>query len=128
MNLLLDTNAWFWWRIEPHRLRREPYALIEDRVNAVFLSVVSSWEVAIKHAQGKLSLPSPESYIPNALVQDGFVSLDVRLAHVLRAGALPMHHKDPFDRLLIAQAQLEDLAIVTADRRFSKYAVRVIRA
>ncbi len=121
--LLLDTQCWLWWFSESGRLNNEAIASIADEANELWLSVASIWELAIKVAIGKLSLPEPlESYLSKRIPLLGARSLEITATHALRAAALPPHHKDPFDRLLAAQAQTEALTIVTADRAFNEYA------
>jgi len=114
---------------DPQRLGINSRSLVEDRRNELFLSAVSSWEIVIKHAMGRLDLPaSPETLIPEQMRRSGVTGLPIEHAHAIRVGALPLHHRDPFDRLLIAQAQIESLAILTADPVFGRYAVEVVRA
>jgi PIN domain nuclease of toxin-antitoxin system len=114
---------------DPQRLGTTAQELVEDRRNQLFLSAVSSWEIVIKHAIGRLDLPAPpETLIPEQMRRSGVAGLPVEHAHALRVGALPAHHRDPFDRLLIAQAQIESLAILTTDPVFGRYAVEVVRA
>jgi PIN domain nuclease of toxin-antitoxin system len=129
VRLLVDTNAWLWMIANPQRLGPTAQELVEDRRNELFLSAVSSWEIVIKHAMGRLDLPaSPETLIPEQMRRSGVTGLPIEHAHAIRVGALPPHHRDPFDRLLIAQAQIESLAILTADPVFGRYAVEVVRA
>lgn len=111
---------------EPERFARESRALIEDLKTELFFSAASSWEIAIKYALGRLALPlPPHEYVPSRLESSGMTPLPVQHSHALRVAALPAHHRDPFDRLLIAQAQVERLVILTADRQFMPYDVRV---
>jgi PIN domain nuclease of toxin-antitoxin system len=129
VRLLVDTNAWLWMIADPQRLGPTAQELVEDRRNELFLSAVSSWEMVIKQAIGRLDLPAPpETLIPQQMRRSGVKGLPVEHAHALRVGALPLHHRDPFDRLLVAQAQIESLAILTADPVFGRYAVEVVRA
>ncbi len=129
MKLLLDTQTFLWWLASPGRLNEAAGALLESEENESFLYAASSWEIAIKYAIGKLPLPrAPEMYVASGLEQGGFLPLPVQHAHALRVAHLPPHHKDPFDRLLIAQAQVEGLTIVTADPMFEAYDVEVVRA
>jgi PIN domain nuclease of toxin-antitoxin system len=129
VRLLVDTNAWLWMIANPQRLGPTAQELVEDRRNELFLSAVSSWEIVIKHAMGRLDLPaSPETLIPEQMRRSGVTGLPIEHAHAIRVGALPLHHRDPFDRLLVAQAQIESLAILTADPVFGRYAVEVVRA
>jgi len=101
--------------------------LVEDPENQLLLSAASSWEIAIKYALGRLPLPLPPlEYVLSRMETSGTSPLAVQHSHALQAGSLPRHHADPFDRLLIAQAQLEDLSILTADRQFEAYQVRLL--
>jgi PIN domain nuclease of toxin-antitoxin system len=127
VNVLLDTNAFLWWVALPERLSDRARWAIEEPANEVLVSAASAWEIAIKAERGRLRLPLPaERYVPDLLARHDLRALDVRLAHVLRAGALPVHHRDPFDRLLVAQSQLEDLPIVSPDPAIGRYDVDVI--
>ena len=129
MRFLLDTQSYLWYRGEPQRLRGDVADQLADAGNAVFFSAASSWEIAIKYSLGKLVLPeNPETFVLGGFAKYGFEPLTIQHLHTLRAGGLPPHHKDPFDRLLIAQAQLEDLTIVTSDPLFDAYAVKVLRS
>ena len=114
------------WAIgEPKRLRPATRAAIEDPDNAVLVSAASAWEAAIKHSQGKLEVPEDLGF---ALEQARLAPLEITVQHGLAAGGLPLHHTDPFDRMLVAQAQLESLTIVTRDRRFAAYDVALLPA
>lgn len=122
MKLLLDTQCWLWWFAQPERLSEEAITHIADETNELWFSVASIWEIGIKVSIGKLPLPEPpDSYISSRMGQLGARSLEITATHALRAAALPLHHRDPFDRVLIAQAQLEDMVIVSADGIFSQY-------
>ncbi|MBD0261135.1 MAG: type II toxin-antitoxin system VapC family toxin [Tolypothrix sp. Co-bin9] len=122
MKLLLDTQCWLWWFAQPERLSEETIAHIADETNELWFSVASIWEMGIKVAIGKLPLPEPiDSYISTRMVQLGARSLLITTPHALRAAALPLHHRDPFDRMLIAQAQLESMTLVSADAMFRQY-------
>jgi PIN domain nuclease of toxin-antitoxin system len=101
--------------------------LVEDPENQLLFSAASSWEISIKYALGKLPLPLPPlEYILSRMETSGTSPLPVQHSHALHAGSLPRHHADPFDRLLIAQAQLEDVSILTADRQFEAYEVDLL--
>jgi PIN domain nuclease of toxin-antitoxin system len=127
--LLLDSNALLWWLQDSRRLGPKARRLIEDRANEVFVSAASLWEIAIKYALGRVDLDeSPEKVFPPAIESSGFRELPIAIAHALAAGALPPHHADPFDRMIVAQAQIEALAIVTADAIFEKYAAVLVDA
>ena len=127
--ILLDTHVWLWWFLEPKRLSSQAVRLMEDTDTTLFLSAASSWEIAIKYALKKLRLPeSPGRYIPTRLERGAVTALPIEHAHALRVAELPHHHRDPFDRLLIAQAQLEGATVATADPRFLLYEVDVLWA
>lgn len=129
MRVLVDTHCWLWQLGEPERLTAEARAVLSTRENDVFFSAASAWEIVIKHSVGRLSLPhAPAEYIPSRLAALGNVSLPVAQAHVLRLAALPLHHKDPFDRILIAQALVEGLHLITADPAMRSYEVPIIWA
>jgi PIN domain nuclease of toxin-antitoxin system len=126
---LVDTHVWLWMQAEPDRLREETRAIVEDARHDLLFSAASAWEIAIKHRLGKLSLPEPPAaYVPDRIRRSGTTPLPVDHAHVLRTAELPDHHRDPFDRVLIAQAQLLGLTIITADGQFSSYDVALIAA
>jgi len=125
MRLLLDTHAFLWWVNDSPELSRRARSAIADQRNECFLSLASCWEMAIKVSTGKLGLPTGvERFIQGQLAANWIRELPIDLAHVARAGLLPFHHRDPFDRLLAAQALEEDLAIVSADPVFRKYGVK----
>jgi PIN domain nuclease of toxin-antitoxin system len=127
MKILLDTQCWLLMSLAPDRFSPRALEAVEDRDNLLYLSAASAWEIAIKHALGKLRLPeSPVTYVPTRVATLGVQPLAIELTHALRACELPPHHRDPFDRLLVAQAQLEDLPILTADPVFSRYDVETI--
>ena len=122
MKLLLDTQCWLWWFAQPERLSEKAIAHIVDETNDLWFSVASVWEIGIKVAIGKLPLPEPiDRYIASRMVQLGARSLEITASHALQAAALPLHHRDPFDRMLIAQAQLEGMTLVSADAMFRQY-------
>ncbi|OGV63226.1 MAG: twitching motility protein PilT [Lentisphaerae bacterium RIFOXYB12_FULL_65_16] len=126
MRHLIDTHIWLWWYLEPERLDTQTRALMEDGGTELFFSTASVWEIAVKYRLGKLKLDTaPENLLPSELAKDTIQILPISMVHALRAGALPPHHQDPFDRMLIAQAQLENLTLVTADQHFSDYRVRM---
>ncbi|HAT13676.1 MAG TPA: PIN domain nuclease [Microcoleaceae bacterium UBA11344] len=122
MKLLLDTQCWLWWFAQPERLSEEAIAHIADETNELWFSVASIWEMGIKVANGKLPLPEPiDGYISSRMVLLDVQYLEITAPHALRAAALPLHHRDPFDRMLIAQAQIEDMTLVSADSMFKQY-------
>jgi PIN domain nuclease of toxin-antitoxin system len=124
MRFLLDTQVWLWTLTAPERLPADTRALLEDPANQLLLSAASSWEIAIKYRLGKLPLPEPPSlFVLPRLVRDGITELPIQHHHALAVANLPQHHNDPFDRLLIAQAQIERLTLVSADRKLAPYQV-----
>lgn len=129
MRYLLDTGIWLSLQVEPGRIAPSTRTLLADRANELLLSAASSWEIAIKYRLGKLPLPEPPvDYVPNRMRRSGTTPLAVEHAHVLRVAQLPDHHRDPFDRLLVAQAQSLGIPIVTSDRQLTAYDVEVILA
>ena len=129
MKILLDTQCWLWMLLSPHRLSASARALVETSDNELYLSAASAWEIAIKHSLGKLRLPEPpERYVPSRLDVTRTLPLPIEHSHALHVATLPPHHRDPFDRLLIAQGQLEDLPILTTDPLFARYDVTTITA
>lgn len=127
--ILLDTHVWLWMNQSPARLRAESRALLENSQNHLLLSAVSTWEIAVKHQLGKLDLPmAPVRYIPERMAENMVRALPIDVLHTLRAASLPLHHRDPFDRLLVAQAQIEGLELMTADRRMADYEVSLLSA
>ena len=129
MRYLLDTNVWLWGLFEPHRLSSRTYAVLSDLSQEVFLSAASAWEIAIKSGKGKLRLPEPAAtYVPRRMAEQGIRPLAVSHQHALGVSQLPNHHGDPFDRLLIAQANLENLVLIASDRIFERYSLDVLWA
>jgi PIN domain nuclease of toxin-antitoxin system len=125
----MDTQSWLWWFVQPDHLNEGAIAAISDETNELWLSVASVWEMGIKVTLGKLALPEPlDSYLPSRMAQLGVRSLDIRAAHALQAAFLPLHHHDPFDRMLIAQAQVEQMALVTSDSQLKLYEVPLLWA
>ena len=123
---LLDTSVFLWSLANPEKLNRKAMALLEDAQQPLFLSPASSWEISIKWALGKLKLPeAPSAYVTKRLSSRGIRSLPIPHA-CLAAGELPAHHADPFDRMLVAQAQGEDMVLLTADAVFRKYDVETL--
>jgi PIN domain nuclease of toxin-antitoxin system len=123
MRLLLDTHVLIWWD-EGARLRVDAKRAIHD-ADQVYVSAVSGWEIAIKTALGRLR---PRRTVADAVADSGFEELPVRLRHAERVGQLALHHRDPFDRMLAAQALSEGLTLVTRDPAFRPYGVRLIPA
>ena len=127
MQLLLDTHAFLWWVDDARELSRRARSVIADPRNECLLSLASCWEMAIKASLGKLRLATRiDRFVPEQLVANGFRQLSIDLRHVGRVARMAFHHRDPFDRLLAAQALEDDLAVVSADSVFRKYGVRRI--
>lgn len=126
MRLLLDTHVFLWSHVDPHRLG-EGLTLLEDEDNQLIVSAASAWEIAIKHANGRLSLPEPpESYLPVRIRELGARPLAIEHAHALAAAGLPGIHRDPFDRMLVAQAGALEATLMTADARIARYPVATV--
>jgi PIN domain nuclease of toxin-antitoxin system len=127
MNCLLDTHTFIWADSEPAKLSSSAAALIQDPENTILVSVASIWEMQIKLQAGKLSLRMPLPDIVEHQQKNNRIELlPIMLPHVLVLDTLPLHHKDPFDRILIAQAQVEKLALVSHDSTFAQYGVAVV--
>ena len=126
MRLLLDTHAFLWWIEDDRALGSSARATIDVPTNPVYVSAASAWEIAIKRAKG--TLEAPRGDIATWIAQEGFAELEIAVRHGSAAGALPLHHRDPFDRVLVAQAQLEDMTLVTADPALAAYDVEILRA
>ena len=127
MRLLLDTQAFLWSISAPELLGARARRAIQAGRNEVFVSAVSAWEIAIKSALGRLTLAEdPQRFIPDQMTQNAFEPLPVQIRHALKVADLPDIHRDPFDRLLVAQALTEELVLVSADAQLGRYPVRVI--
>ncbi|MGB8701337.1 MAG: type II toxin-antitoxin system VapC family toxin [Thermosynechococcaceae cyanobacterium] len=127
MRVLLDTHAFIWWVTDDPQLSDIARDTISNSTNILFLSAASTWEIVIKYRTGKLSLPDkPDQYIPSRLATNQIESLPIQTIHTLQIAGLPDHHKDPFDRILIAQSQVENLPIITIDHQILRYPVQVI--
>ena len=122
MNLLLDTHSFIWFVEDNPSLSSHARILIEEPTNDVFLSIASLWEMAIKISLSKLDLSQPfDLFIPNQLLLNDITLLDITVGHTLRVATLPFHHRDPFDRLLIAQSQVEGMPVISIDSIFDAY-------
>jgi len=127
MRYLLDTHTFLWWNMDDAQLSSLAKELIADGNNEIFLSAASAWEIAIKTARGRLTLPEdPTRYVSNRLSLHGFQALPVQIHHAVQVYKLPLHHSDPFDRLLIAQSQIESMSMISLDIEIRKYEVEVI--
>ena len=125
MNLLLDTHAFLWFIDGIAKLSPHARELIEDQANAKVVSAASLWEMAIKISLGRLRLAKPfEELIPRQMELNGFGLLPFRISHIARVIPLPFHHRDPFDRIIVAQCLAEGLSLVSLDPAFDKYSVR----
>jgi PIN domain nuclease of toxin-antitoxin system len=127
MNLLIDSHTFIWWRDEPQKLSPTSFAEISNPNNDVYLSVVTVWELQIKIALNKFTVKGGlEAAIKDEQKNNGFQILPVELSHALYLENLPLHHKDPFDRLLISQAIIENMTLVSADANFANYQVNLL--
>ena len=127
MKVLLDTHTFLWWITDHPKLPSRVREIIGDGNNELFVSAASGWEIAIKAKLGRLQLPDePQRFILEQLSLNAIQSLPIQMSHALHLFSLPDHHRDPFDRILISQAQLEGLPILTADPQISLYPVEVI--
>jgi PIN domain nuclease of toxin-antitoxin system len=125
LRLLLDSHVLLWSISDPRQLATDVYAQVRDSTNEVFVSVATAWELAIKVGLRRLRIRGD---LERTIDDSGFRKLGISFAHAMRAGALPRHHGDPFDRMLIAQAQSEGLTLVTRDRTFLAYGVPILKA
>lgn len=121
--ILLDTHVFLWWLADDARLGGDAREALSNGGNDIYVSAASSWEISIKKCNGKLTGPDD---IDSIVEQERFMKLPITLVHGELAGRLPEHHKDPFDRMLIAQAQVEKLIILTADEKIQQYDVPVV--
>ena len=113
--------------MEPDKVSMKALGAFQKPINTVYFSVVSAWEIATKHQIGKTRLPAtPMRYVSDCIDNYGLLKIDIQLPHAIHAGALPLHHRDPFDRLLIAQADVEGLTIITPDSAFAAYDIPLI--
>jgi PIN domain nuclease of toxin-antitoxin system len=123
---LLDTHALLWWLSDDPSLSARARRAITAADNEIFVSAASVWELAIKNKKGRLDVQDLLDRLPQEIEEEGFLVLPISIEHGLRAGALPEHHRDPFDRMLIAQAQAEHLPIVSNDTVFDSYGIKRI--
>ena len=124
MRLLLDTHILLWWLADDPALSKRARTVIGDPESEVFVSAATAWEISIKQAIGKLIFPMDR--LAASIAEAGFIPLAIEVPHAILAGALPRHHADPFDRMLVAQANHEGLSLVTADPLIRAYAVAVL--
>ncbi len=127
MNILLDTHTFLWWIDNHPRLSSRAHELISDSSNTLFLSAASGWEISIKSKLGKLTLSGDlEHFIAEQLAANAIRSLPIEMSHALHVYTLPSHHRDPFDRILVAQSQMEDMPILTTDPHIAQYPVQTL--
>ncbi|WP_437729782.1 type II toxin-antitoxin system VapC family toxin [Sorangium sp. So ce1335] len=127
MRLLVDTHAFLWFLANDPQLSTEAKRSLEEPTNDLVMSVASPWEIAIKVSLGKLSIPGDvEAFLRQHLVINDIALLDITLRHIARVSVLPFHHRDPFDRLIVAQALVENIPIVSQDAVFDAYGVERI--
>lgn len=127
MRALLDTHAFLWWISGDDRLSDRASQTIADGRNEIFVSAASIWEIAIKARLGRLSIPGdPGQFIGGQVVENAFRGLPIVAGHALRIWELPDHHRDPFDRMLVAQAQVEGLALISRDPEVARYDIEVV--
>jgi PIN domain nuclease of toxin-antitoxin system len=125
---LVDTQCWLWMKSQPSRFTPDVRERLADARTTLLFSAASAWEISIKYALGKLGLPEPPSqYVATRLTETRMTALSISWEHAVRVSTLPPHHRDPFDRLLIAQAQIERVPILSDDPAMSKYDVEIIR-
>ena len=126
MRLIINTHAFLWCTVKDERLSQKVIDAVEDIDNEIYLSVASVWEMVIKYQLGKLILPSvPDIFIAGQVEINEFEILPVNLYHALEIGNLPFHHKDPFDRMLIAQSKIENMPVISSDGRLKDYGIEI---
>ena len=124
---LLDSHALLWWWFVPERLSQAAQSVLTSPANRILVSTASAWELSLKHHQGKLpELGNALAELPALLLADGFETLPISLAHALRAGGYSQSHRDPFDRMLAAQAELDDLVLLSADRQLAQFPCQIL--
>jgi PIN domain nuclease of toxin-antitoxin system len=126
---LLDTEVWLWMQAHPERIGHNTMNILTDEQNVLLLSAASGWEIARKFRRGKLHLyDSPDRYVPDRILTSGVEGLAIEHSHALRVTRLDNHHTDPIDRLLVAQATIEQATLISADRRLAAYNIEFIDA
>ncbi len=123
MRYLLDTHIFLWWLSGDKKLNQKTVELIKNPQNQIFVSVASAWEISIKRKIGKISL---KTTIEECFKTSSFMILDITLNHILELDTLPLHHSDPFDRILVAQARTENFTFVTDDVKIKKYELKIV--
>lgn len=125
MHYLLDTHTFMWWMESGDKLSPKTKIILQDLKQEIFVSVASVWEIIIKQSKGKLKTPRN---IKGGIIKAGFKVLSIELSHAIEVRKLPLHHKDPFDRMLISQAKAEKLTLITSDPKIWKYKLALIKA
>jgi PIN domain nuclease of toxin-antitoxin system len=127
MRLLLDTHALLWWLTDDPQLSPTARSAIADQTNDVLVSAASAWEIATKHRLGRLPIGGEVlRRFDELIAADGFSHLPMHHGHAIRAGGYPLHHRDPFDRMLAAQSELEDMPLITVDPAFESFPIQVL--
>lgn len=127
MKYLLDTVVWLWSVSSVERIGDQGREILADGKSEIYLSCASSWEIAIKTQAGRCQLPEPPAqYVPKRLAEQGIKALSINQTHALKTYDLPLHHRDPFDRMIISQAIVEGMVILSSDHQFEKYAVELV--
>jgi PIN domain nuclease of toxin-antitoxin system len=127
MKYLLDTMVWLWSVGPTDRIGQQGLEILSAGGEEIYFSAASMWEIAIKTQSGKIDLPEiPTRYVPKRLTEQGILSLPVTQTHALAVYDLPRHHSDPFDRMIVAQAQIEELTVLTSDRLLEKYPIDIV--
>ena len=127
MRALLDTHAFLWWISDDPRLSEKAREIIADGHNELFFSAASGWEISIKAGLGRLEVPENlQRFIADQLSRNAIQVLPIYLSHAQHTGTLPVHHRDPFDRILVSQAILEEMPLLSADSHLSRYLVEVV--
>jgi PIN domain nuclease of toxin-antitoxin system len=127
VKLLLDTHVFLWWILDDPHLPQHVRGIISDSGNELYFSAASCWEIAIKAGLGRIILPArPEFFVAGQMAHNLILPLPVEANHALHVFSLPDYHRDPFDRMLVAQAQMEGLPVVTSDKMILKYKIKTI--
>ena len=125
MKYLVDTHIFIWWMKQDKRIKKEIKSILQDPQNYIYLSIATVWEIVIKKKIGKLKVPHDWKV---TLKESNFLLLPISLEHVYKLENLPLHHRDPFDRMLVAQAQVENAALITGDEKLWNYDVALLKA
>lgn len=125
MRYLIDTHIFIWWMERSSRLSKDIFDLLNNPQNKVFLSAASIWEIVIKKAKKKLKTPKD---VEGGIKASGFIPINIEMLHVLEVEKLPIYHNDPFDRILISQARVENLTFITSDKKIWKYNLPMLKA